>query len=152
MKEQQALNIKFVEYTKKAGGKVKKRHQGIRLFFFRYILSIFMQDSLKANSSHNFFIYWPLLVIWRYKYNVASEFLKILKKVLETIVNILPVSVVIVFLIEIVGPVNETIVHFVQHFPFLLSSDIQTLRYKKSRDLSMHCGFMYFKDQNNMTS
>ena len=57
MKEQQALNIKFVEYTKKAGGKVKKRHQGIRLFFFRYILSIFMQDSLKANSSHNFFIY-----------------------------------------------------------------------------------------------
>ena len=54
MKEQQALNIKFVEYTKRAGGKVKKRHQGIRSFFFRYTLSIFMQDSLKANSSHNF--------------------------------------------------------------------------------------------------
>ena len=32
---------------------------------------------------------------------------------------------------SIVGTVNETIVHFVQHFPFPASRNIQTLRIQK---------------------
>ena len=35
------------------------------------------------------------------------------------------------FKVLIVGSVNKTILHFVQHFPFLVSSNRQTLRIKK---------------------